>query len=187
MRRKLKKFKKLYENGELTFEQINSSYQSWRGFMLRKNGYNTVRSMDAIFKEDFVIPERNRRNTDNTRKQLEENQYSKKSKNKNNQIKKKNSVPTIKQEDKIDPNLEEKFLDGSKMTVIIGRDDTRNYHKDKNKPGRKRIASTLVEKAPDERMSRREVADMKRKVDKNKRDKDKAIKESYDEKRKEVK
>lgn len=54
MRIKLNKFKKMYDNGEMTFEQINTSYQSWRGFMLRKNCYFILKEMDSIFYDYFV-------------------------------------------------------------------------------------------------------------------------------------
>ena len=72
-RRKLKKFKKFHDNGEMTLKQIEQSYMSWRGFILQKNAYNSVCSMDALFYSLFgTRPWRNvkkkRRKSKNGRK-----------------------------------------------------------------------------------------------------------------------
>ncbi|MBE5917533.1 MAG: Reverse transcriptase (RNA-dependent DNA polymerase) [Pseudobutyrivibrio ruminis] len=64
-RRKLKKFKKKLDRGDLTMEEIESQYRSWKGHILRqknknsKNGkpiYNNVKAVkitDKLFKELF--------------------------------------------------------------------------------------------------------------------------------------
>lgn len=54
MRVKLGKFKKMYDSGEMTFEQVNTSYQSWRGFMSRKKCYETIKEADKLFYNYFV-------------------------------------------------------------------------------------------------------------------------------------
>lgn len=53
-RRKLKKFRKFLDNGEMTFKQIYNSYMSWRGFISHKDAYRTVKSMDTLFSELFL-------------------------------------------------------------------------------------------------------------------------------------
>lgn len=62
MRVKLSKFKKMYDNGTMSFERINTSYQSWRGFMSRKDCYETIRKMDKLFYEYFVKDRKNHEN-----------------------------------------------------------------------------------------------------------------------------
>jgi len=52
-RRKLKKFKKKYEDGKMPLSHIENSYKSWRGFALRFNSYNSVQNMDSLYKELF--------------------------------------------------------------------------------------------------------------------------------------
>ena len=55
-RRKLKKFKKLLDKGEMTIEHIHMSYMSWRGFTAHKNAGQTIRSMDKLYTELFGEP-----------------------------------------------------------------------------------------------------------------------------------
>ena len=52
-RRKLKRQKRLFDNGEMTYDKINQSYQSWRGSMKRLDAHRTVLNMDALFKRLF--------------------------------------------------------------------------------------------------------------------------------------
>lgn len=53
-RRKLKKFRKLLDAGEMTMDQISQSYNSYRGFIIKRyNSHITVRSMDKLFHELF--------------------------------------------------------------------------------------------------------------------------------------
>lgn len=50
-RRKLKKQAALVAKGIMTREQVNQSYQSWRGSMNRLDAHGVVLRMDALFKE----------------------------------------------------------------------------------------------------------------------------------------
>lgn len=52
-RRKLKKQAALVAKGVMTVEQVNQSYQSWRGSMKRLNAHEMVKRMDALYKELF--------------------------------------------------------------------------------------------------------------------------------------
>ncbi len=50
MRRKLKKFKKLIAAEKMTYSDLRTAYQSWRGnYMRRFNAYHRVRNMDALY------------------------------------------------------------------------------------------------------------------------------------------
>lgn len=53
MRRKLRKFKKFYEYGDMTMDQINASYQSWYGYQNHFNAYSSLRRMDSYFYKLF--------------------------------------------------------------------------------------------------------------------------------------
>ena len=53
MRRKMKKFKKFLDLGLMTLDDINCSYQSWRGYLKRKNSYKTLCSLDKLRDELF--------------------------------------------------------------------------------------------------------------------------------------
>lgn len=53
MKRKLKKFKKMYENGQMTKEDIYLSYQSFRSHLLNFDSYHLVKNMDTFYKELF--------------------------------------------------------------------------------------------------------------------------------------
>lgn len=52
-RRRLKKQRKMLDDGRMNMDQVVRSYQSWRGSMLRLDAFKTVCSMDALFKELF--------------------------------------------------------------------------------------------------------------------------------------
>lgn len=52
-RRKLKGQYRLFKKGKLTEEAANTSYQSWRGSMARRNARRTVYNMDKIYNELF--------------------------------------------------------------------------------------------------------------------------------------
>lgn len=52
-RRKLKKQAELVRRGEMTIEQVQQSYQSWRGGMKRLDAHQTVLSMDALYHDLF--------------------------------------------------------------------------------------------------------------------------------------
>ena len=64
-RSKLKAFRRMLDRGEITREQINQSYQSWRGGMLHLDAHDTVLSMDKLYKElfgnEYPPPERKSR------------------------------------------------------------------------------------------------------------------------------
>lgn len=53
MRRKLKKFKKFVDEGVMTFEQVNNSFQSWLGYASHKNTYRTRQNMIQLFNKLF--------------------------------------------------------------------------------------------------------------------------------------
>ena len=62
MRRKLKKWKKKMDAGEMQFEDILNAYRSWRGSIEKINSHRTSRSMDILFQRLFNShPENHRR------------------------------------------------------------------------------------------------------------------------------
>ena len=56
-RRKLKKFKKFSDAGEMSFGHIYNSYMSWRGYIGHKDAHRTILSMDKLFRELFTSKE----------------------------------------------------------------------------------------------------------------------------------
>jgi hypothetical protein len=54
-RRKLKKFKKFLNAGQMTPAEILNSYMSWRGFIAHKNARRTVRAADMVYKKLFGV------------------------------------------------------------------------------------------------------------------------------------
>lgn len=54
MRRKMKKFRKMLDNGVLDYEAIRIAYDSWRGFAIKYNNYATIMSMDKLFDDLFA-------------------------------------------------------------------------------------------------------------------------------------
>jgi hypothetical protein len=55
MRRKLKKFRALIENGRMDYHDLRTAYQSWRGnYKKRFNAYYRVRFMDKLYNELFI-------------------------------------------------------------------------------------------------------------------------------------
>jgi hypothetical protein len=54
MRRKMKKFKRFYDRGLMTLKDIECSYQSWRGYLKRKNSYTTLCSLDKLYHDLFA-------------------------------------------------------------------------------------------------------------------------------------
>lgn len=52
-RRKLKKQAELVRQGKMTMEQVERSYQSWRGGMKRLDAHKTVITMDALYHDLF--------------------------------------------------------------------------------------------------------------------------------------
>lgn len=55
-RRKLKKFKKFFDAGQMTPGEIRNAYMSWRGFIAHKNARRTIRTMDALYQKLFGVP-----------------------------------------------------------------------------------------------------------------------------------
>lgn len=49
MRRKLKKFKRMMDNGEMTLEDIQTSYRSWKGYISHTNSHKSVYNMDLLY------------------------------------------------------------------------------------------------------------------------------------------
>ena len=48
-RRKLKKFNRFYQQHVMTLQQIEQSYMSWRGYILQKDSYRSIKNMDKLF------------------------------------------------------------------------------------------------------------------------------------------
>ena len=60
-RRKLKKLKRKLDEGKITMETVEQSYQSWRGYAEKYNTHNTLRNMDKLYLSLFgTMPERTR-------------------------------------------------------------------------------------------------------------------------------
>lgn len=53
LKRKLKKFKELYENGERTREEIEQAYNSWKAHAEHGNSYYLIQNMDVLFNKIF--------------------------------------------------------------------------------------------------------------------------------------
>lgn len=53
-RRKLKSFKKMLENGQMIFKDIEEQYKSWRGNIKKYDCYNSLKNMDKLFKDLFI-------------------------------------------------------------------------------------------------------------------------------------
>lgn len=53
-RRKLKKQKKLVDEGLMTFADVRCSYSSWKGSMKHRNARRTVHAMDKLFDSLFI-------------------------------------------------------------------------------------------------------------------------------------
>ena len=54
-RKKLKKFKKFLDAGEMTMQDIRSAYMSWRGYIKHTNAGRTIHNMDALYYRLFGI------------------------------------------------------------------------------------------------------------------------------------
>lgn len=52
-RRKLKKMARMVADGIMTPEQVEQSYQSWRGCMKRLDAHRSVLAMDALYRSLF--------------------------------------------------------------------------------------------------------------------------------------
>ena len=54
-RRKLKKYRKFVDRGEMTLSDVRGSYESWRGYNRKLNGYRTLRNMDRLYYDLFGL------------------------------------------------------------------------------------------------------------------------------------
>lgn len=54
-RRKLKKFKRFLDAGQMTMLDIRASYMSWRGFIAHKNARRTIHNMDVLYYQLFGV------------------------------------------------------------------------------------------------------------------------------------
>ena len=54
-RRKLKKFKKLFDAGDMQMGSIRNAYMSWRGYIKHTKAGRTIRNMDALYKRLFGV------------------------------------------------------------------------------------------------------------------------------------
>ena len=56
-RRRLKAFRRMYNKGQMTENDIYNCYQSWRGSVIREHNAcrNIVASMDALFQSLFPV------------------------------------------------------------------------------------------------------------------------------------
>ncbi len=52
-RRKLKKFKKFFDAGQIKLKEIRNSYMSWRGYISHTNSRRTVINMDSLYARLF--------------------------------------------------------------------------------------------------------------------------------------
>ncbi len=53
-RRKLKKLKGLLDRGLISFDDIRCCYASWRGSLLDRDSYRTLKNMDNYFNKLFI-------------------------------------------------------------------------------------------------------------------------------------
>ncbi len=59
MRQKLKSFHRKCLAGELSYEDVRNSWQSWRAYAMKFNAYCTVQSMGALYERLFTLKEDN--------------------------------------------------------------------------------------------------------------------------------
>lgn len=54
MRQKLKAFRRLVDEGIMTYEDVYQSYQSWKAYAMNFNAYRTIQSMNALYNRLFI-------------------------------------------------------------------------------------------------------------------------------------
>lgn len=54
-RRKLRAFRRFYDAGEMTFDDIERSYMSWRGIFKGKDAHTVLRSVDLLYFDLFAV------------------------------------------------------------------------------------------------------------------------------------
>lgn len=69
-RRKLKKLQKIYFKKQITKEQIQEQYKSWKGNLARYNAYKSIQKMDALYNNLFggIKNEKRSKGTERRRK-----------------------------------------------------------------------------------------------------------------------
>lgn len=55
-RRKLKKFRKMLDEGKITYPEIEEAYRSWKGNLKYYSAHNVIVNMDKLYNELFVKP-----------------------------------------------------------------------------------------------------------------------------------
>lgn len=55
-RRKLKKFVSLVLDGSMTYNDVQTSFQSWRAYARNFRAHHTIRSMEKLFDKLFILP-----------------------------------------------------------------------------------------------------------------------------------
>ncbi len=56
-RRKLKKLARFLDAGKLTYNDVYTSFQSWRAYAMNFDSWNTIQSMSLLFNTLFVWPQ----------------------------------------------------------------------------------------------------------------------------------
>lgn len=54
MRRKLKSFRKMVDEGKMTYQDVYQAYQSWRSYAAHFDAWHTIKSMDALYTDLFI-------------------------------------------------------------------------------------------------------------------------------------
>lgn len=55
-RRKLRKYRRLLDEGKMPYEDIEQAYRSWRGGVEKFQSYRSLKNMDRLFDELFINP-----------------------------------------------------------------------------------------------------------------------------------
>jgi hypothetical protein len=54
MRRKLKTLRRKYDNGEMQFEDVQATWQTWQAYALKFNAWHTVQNMRELYYQLFL-------------------------------------------------------------------------------------------------------------------------------------
>lgn len=55
-RRKLKKLVRPYEEGKLTYQDIYTSWQSWRAYARNFSAWHTIQNIGKLYNRLFILP-----------------------------------------------------------------------------------------------------------------------------------
>lgn len=55
-RRKLKKLRQKFDNNEISYDEIEKHYKSWRGGLEKYNSYYKLKNMDDLYNKLFIYP-----------------------------------------------------------------------------------------------------------------------------------